>query len=132
MNLLQHLCCICIHFFMIHHSNRTNLFGRIPSYENIFSDTSFRNRLKLLMNHSDSAVKSIQRPFNLYLFSLVNDFPFVHVVDTKHALHQGGLSGTIFSHQSMYRSRTQLKLCTIQRLYAWKCLYDIMHFQTII
>ena len=82
-------------------------FYRIPADINVFTDAALWNWLQFLMHHGDTFVQCIQRVQNLDLFSLIVDLAFIHVVNTKHTFHQGGFTCTIFSHQCVYRARTQ-------------------------
>ena len=132
MHLFQYSGRIFIHFIMIDHGHRTQLLNRIAPYIDVLADTSLGNRLQLLMYHGDTAVQGIQRTLDLHFFSFIDHFPFVHVVDTEHALHQGGFAGSVLAHQGMNRTRPQIQLRTVQRFDTWKCLNDIVHLQTIV
>ena len=71
-----------------------------------------------------------------YMKGIHAECRFTHVAgetrSSKHALHQGGFAGSIFSHQGMDRTRPQIQLRTVQCFHTWKCFYDIVHFQTIL
>ena len=132
MNLFQHSCGVFIHFIMIHHGQRTDFLCRITPHINIFSDAPLRNRLQFLMHHGNSAVQGVQRPFDLNMLTFINHFTLVHVINTEHTLHKGGLSGAVFTHKRVDCTRPQIQLRAVQCPDARKCLDDIMHFQTIL
>ena len=83
------------------------LLHRITAKEDVFPNCSCRNWLKFLMDHCNSLLQGIHRVCNGCLFSIDQKFTFIHLVDSEHTLHQGGLSSSILTHQRMNLSRAK-------------------------
>ena len=86
---------------MVDNGNGSVFLGRIASDVDILADGALRDRLQFLMHHCNAAVQCIKRSLDIDLFALVDNLALVHVVDTKHALHQGGFAGAVLAHQRM-------------------------------
>ena len=132
MDFLQDLGRILIHFVMVDNGDGSVFLGGIAPNVDILAYGAFRDGLQLLVHHRNAAVQCIQRALDLDLLPLINDLAFVHVVDTKHALHQGRLARAVLSHQRMDGAGFQFQLCVIQCLDAGERLDDITHLQAVL
>ena len=86
---------------MVDNGDGSVFLGGIAPNVDILAYGAFRDGLQLLVHHRNAAVQCIKRALDLDLLPLINDLAFVHVVDTKHALHQGRLARAVLSHQRM-------------------------------
>ena len=116
---------------MVHCGHRAILLGGVAAQPDILSHGTGRDGLQLLMHHGNAAVQCIQRVRNNDLFSLVFDLALVHLVNAEHALHQGGLTGTVFAHQGHNFTGAELQLRVVQRFYAGEGLDHAFHYQTV-
>ena len=132
MDFLQDLGRILIHFVMVDNGDGSVFLGGIAPNVDILAYGAFRDGLQLLVHHRNAAVQCIKRALDLDLLPLINDLAFVHVVDTKHALHQGRLARAVLSHQRMDGAGFQFQLCVIQCLDAGERLDDITHLQAVL
>ena len=117
---------------MVDNGDGSVFLGGIAPNVDILAYGAFRDGLQLLVHHRNAAVQCIKRALDLDLLSLINDLAFVHVVDTKHALHQGRLARAVLSHQRMDGAGFQFQLCVIQCLDAGERLDDITHLQAVL
>jgi len=131
LQLLQQCIGILVHFSMVHCGHRAILLGGVAAQPDILSHGTGRDGLQLLMHHGNAAVQCIQRVRNNDLFSLVFDLALVHLVNAEHALHQGGLTGTVFAHQGHNFTGAKLQLRVVQRFYAGEGLDHAFHYQTV-
>ena len=122
---------ILVHFCMVHHRNGAILFGGVAPQPDILGHSTGRNRLQLLVHHRNAALQRVQRGGDVDLFALVFDLALIHLVNTKHAFHQGGLAGAVFAHQGHDLAGTKLQLCVVQRFYAGESLDHAFHYQTV-
>ena len=83
------------------------------------------------MHHGNAAVQCIQRGGDSHLFPLVFNFALVHLVNAKHAFHQCGLTGAVFTHQRHDLTGAKLQLGVIQRFDAGEGLDHAFHYQTV-
>ena len=90
---------------------------RETSHVHILRDVTCRYRLQLLMHHGNTLRHRIIRVCNRRLLAIQVNFTFIHVIDTEKALHQCGLSGTIFSHECVNCTRANSEVSVIQRFY---------------
>ena len=117
---------------MIDRRDKTKVFfHRIASEEDILTDGPCRNRLKLLVHHSDTLTQRVHRVLDHSRLSINVDLSFIHLVNAEHAFHQCGLSGTVFTHQSVDFSGTQLQLNMIQRFDTRERFAYITHLKEI-
>ena len=132
MDFLQDLGRILIHLVVVDDGDGSVFLGWVAPDIDILADGTLRDGLQFLVHHRNAAVQCIQRSLDLDLLSLINDLAFVHVVDTKHALHQGRLARAVLSHQRMDGAGFQFQLCVIQCLDAGERLDDITHLQAVL
>ena len=132
MDFLQDLGRILVHLFVVDNGDGSVFLGWVAPDVDILADGTLRDGLQFLVHHRNAAVQCIQRSLDLDLLSLINDLAFVHVVDTKHALHQGRLARAVLSHQRMDGAGFQFQLCVIQCLDAGERLDDITHLQAVL
>ena len=131
LQLLQQCIGIGIHFTVVHNGDGANLFGGVAAQPDILSHGTGRDGLQLLMHHGNAAAQCFQRVRNNDLFSLVFDLALVHLVNAEHALHQGGLTGTVLAHQGHHFTGAELQLRVVQRFYAGEGLDHAFHYQTV-
>ena len=123
---------IGVHFFMVDHGNEAQkLLHGITAQEDVLADGSGGNGLQLLMDHGNTHFQSLQGILDGHLFALVIDLAFVHAVDAEHALHQCGLTGTVFSHERVNLAGMQAELGVVQRFYTGEGLTNTAHFQAV-
>ena len=115
-----------------HRDNAQQLLHRVAPDVDIFSDRTLGNRLKLLMHHRDAHAQRLKRVVDVNLFALVIDFTLVHLVNAKHAFHQGGFASTVLTHQRVNRAGSELELRVIERLNARELLNNSAHLKTIL
>ena len=92
---------IGVHFIMVDDGDGSDFLSRIAPDVDILADGALGDGLQFLVHHRNAAVQCIERSFDLDLFALVDNFTLVHVVDTEHALHQGGFARAVLAHQRM-------------------------------
>ena len=131
LQLFQQLLRILVHFGVIHHRNRTVLFGGVAAQPDVLGHSTCRDRLQFLMHHGNAAVQCIQRGGDGNFFALVFNFALVHLVNAKHAFHQCGLTGAVFTHQRHDLTGAKLQLGVIQRFDAGEGLDHAFHYQTV-
>ena len=71
LQLFQQLLRILVHFGVIHHRNRTVLFGGVAAQPDVLGHGACRDRLQFLMHHGNAAVQCIQRGGDGNFFALV-------------------------------------------------------------
>ena len=132
-DLLKQPAGVLVHGLMIHQRDETQqALQGITAHVYVFSDGPLGDRLKLLVHHRDAQFQRLQRVVNGDLLPLVDDLPFIHLVDAEHALHQRGLAGAVFAHQGVDGARPKLELRFVQRLDAGKGFGYIPHFQAVL
>ena len=131
-DLFQQVRRILIHFLVIDRGDKSQVFlHRITSEEDVFTDRTCRDRLQFLVYHGDPLVQRIHRILDLCRLSVDIDLALVHLINTKHAFHQRGLAGTVFTHQSVDFTRAKLQLNVVQRLDTRKRFAYITHLKEI-
>ena len=88
---------------------------RKSSKIHIFRNGTCKHRLQLLVHHGYAVFHRFIRIVDFHFLPIQKNFPLIHLVNTKKALHQSGFSCSIFPHEGMNRSRTDRKLYIIQR-----------------
>ena len=132
MDFLQDLGRILIHLVVVDDGDGSVFLGWVAPDVDILADGTLRDGLQFLVHHRNAAIQCIQRSLDLNLLPLINNLAFVHVVDTEHTLHQGGLARAVLAHQCMDGAGFQFQLCVIQCLDAGERLDDITHLQAVL
>ena len=84
---------------MIDNRNKAKgFFHWVAAEKDILTDGSRRNRLEFLMHHGNTFLQCIHRILDLNGLPINQDLPFIHFIDTEHALHQCALARSIFPH----------------------------------
>ena len=108
------------------------VFPDLPAHEDIFVHGHVQDRIQLLMDHRNAHIHGFLRIGHMIGLSVEEDLSAgIFRINPHQDLHQGGLSGTVFSHQCMDFTGFHLQLHMVQRHNTRKGFADILHFQHI-
>ena len=93
---------------------------------------TIRYRRKLLMNHGNTSVHSLERALELDLLSIEDNLARGARLNANQALHQCRLTCTILTHQSVNSTGANLQLYAFQSSNARKFLDNVVHFEDIL
>ena len=85
--------------------------------------------VELLVDHGDAVLQRLLRVFEVNFLTVQDDGALLLGIDAEQTLHQGGLSGAVFTHQCVDGARADGKGNAVQRLDTGEFLRDIPHFQ---
>ena len=85
--------------------------------------------VQLLMDHGHTVFQGFLGTFKVDLLAVQSDGAGIPIIDPEQALHQGGLSSAVLSHQSMDCACPDGEIDVIQGLDAGELLADPLHFQ---
>ena len=106
---------------MVNHGNDAQkFFHRVTTQEDVLAHGTGGDGLKLLVNHGDAFFQGIHGVVDGYGLTIDFNLPFIHLIDTKHTLHQRGFTGTVFAHQGVNLTGMKLQLGMIQCFHAGK------------
>ena len=92
---------------------------------------SKKNNVIYVADEIVSLAQRIHGVFDHSRLSVDIDLPFIHLVNAEHAFHQGGFTGTVFTHQRVDFSRPELQLDMVQGFDTRKRLGYITHLKEI-
>ena len=101
----------------------------VPAQPEVVHDAAGQGLVEFLVHHGHAVFQRFLGAFEIDFLSVQQNRAAVFVVDAEQALHQGGLSRAVFSHQRVNRARTNGEGYSIQCLDAGEFLGDILHFQ---
>jgi len=103
------------------------LLGDLLTHEQVFLHRQVKENVQFLIDEHNTGLFC-------FLGALVADFLAIHKnracifgVNAREDLHQGGLAGAVFAHQSMDLAVLQVKTCVLQYLIRSKGLTDALH-----
>ena len=108
------------------------VFPDLPAHKDIFVHGHVQDRIQLLMDHRNAHIHSFLGIGHMIGLSVEEDLSAgIFRINSHQDLHQGGLSGTVFSHQCMDFTGLHLQLHMVQCHNTRKGFADILHFQHI-
>src|SRR5690606_35230384 len=99
------------------------------SEEQVLHHREMGDQVQFLVNHRDSQRASLTRIGNLPLLTMDAHRSPVLFVHSPEDLHQGGLSGSVFTHERVYFPRIERKLHIGEHPYAGELLLNPFHLQ---
>ena len=116
------------HLFII---DAKSLF-RFPADEDVLCNRQVVNHVQFLMNDNNPGLLCFSCIMKLDFFAFINDCSRIFRINTGQNFHKRRFSGTIFSHERMYFTASDLKVNMIQCVYSGKRLIDSLHFQNYV
>ena len=99
--------------------------------ENVFSNIQIRDQIELLIDDPNALVLHGDRIKFRDLLAGNIQLAAVRYIRARKYLHQRRLAGSVFAHQHMYFSGTEVKTHVFKRFHAGKYLADMTHFDHI-
>ena len=96
--------------------------------ENVFSNIQIRDQIELLIDDPNTLVLHGDRVKFRDLLAGNIQLAAVRYIRACKYLHQRRLAGSVFAHQHMYFSGTEVKTHVFKRFHAGKYLADMTHF----
>ena len=100
-----------------------------PAQPHVVHDVALQSLVQLLVHHGNTVFQGFLGIFKVDFLAVEEDLASVLLVNAEQTFHQGGLTGTIFAHQGMYRTGPYCQVDTVKGLDAGKFLDDSFHSQ---
>ena len=126
LQLLEHLHGVFVHLLLIDHDPRN---GGITAQPDVVHNRALQGLVQLLVYHGHAIVQGFPAALKVHFLTVQEDMTVVLFVNAEQALHKGGLSRAVFTHQGVDRSRLYFQGNMVQGLYAGEGLGDILHSQ---
>ena len=97
----------------------------VTAQPEVVHNAAGQSLVELLVHHGHAVFQRFLGAFEIDFFSVEQDRAAVFVVDTEQALHQGGLSRAVFSHQRVNLSLPQLKVDAFNGHHAGEYFFDL-------
>ena len=100
----------------------------------VFIDRKLRNQRQFLIDDGNACFFAVMDALILLHFSMKKDVSFIGSIGpyAGEHFHQGGFTGTIFSHKAVDLSTLYFEIHIIQGFYPREDFGDVFHFQNII
>ena len=101
----------------------------IPTQPDVVHNRALQCLVQLLVNHGYPVVQGFLTAFEIDFLAFQVNMTLILVVNAEEALHQGGFSCTVFTHEGVYGACLYLQRNMVQSFYAWESLCNVYHSQ---
>ncbi len=116
------------HLFKIHRAQQRNPVW-LAVEKHVFGHAQVRYKRQLLINGNDPMFMSGVWAAKIHRLPSKPDETLVFGIHARQDLNEGGLSGTVFTHQAYDLARIHLKIHLLQRLNAGEVFGDFLQLQ---
>ena len=123
---LKHLHGVLVHLLLVNHDPGN---GGIPAQPDVVHNRALQGLVQLLVYHGHAIVQGFPAALKVHFLTVQEDMTVVLFVNAEQALHKGGLSRAVFTHQSVDGSLFYFQGNMVQCFNARESLGDILHSQ---